>query len=140
MIRRNIIAAAVLLPLMACGGTSTGPSPNEVSAGSMAITSGEFIVTSFNLDARAPLHVQVDWSNTSNDLDAFLIRGTCSRDDVLTAKPACTMDAVFVGAGTGTTKPETFTTAAVEAGAYTLLVVNRGAGNDSCNFKVTKAN
>ena len=134
-----LIAASLLVPLLACGSPNK-PSANELTSGTMAIAAGDFLVASLSLDTRAPLQTQVDWSVIANDLDAFLIRGTCSRDDIISAKPACTMDAVFVGSGTGTTKPETFTTAAVDPGAYTLLVVNRGSQDDTCSFRVTAAN
>ena len=136
-----LLVLSFLAPLAACGGSGgpTGPSSGTVSSGSMTITPGDFAVVAFTLDSRAPLRTQVDWSVPANDVDAFLIRGTCSRDDVLTAKPACTMDAVVVGAGTGITKPESFTTTALDPGPYTLLVVNRGSQNDTCNYQVTKS-
>lgn len=140
---RRVILAGVLTTLLACSGTSTsppsGPAPQtDVSTGTMAIAAGDFVVASFTLDTRSSLQLRIDWSVASNDLDGFLIRGSCSRDDVLNAKPACTMDAPLVGAGTGTSRPEVFTTAALDAGPYTLLIVNRG-GNDTCTFRVTKS-
>jgi hypothetical protein len=141
VVQRYLIAAVLLMPLLACGGNSSGPNsptPNEVSAGSMAIAAGDFLATSFTLDTRTPLQTQIDWTVPSNDLDAFLIRGTCSRDDFLNARPACTMEAAVVGAATGTTKPESFTTAAVDAGSYTLLIVNGGSSGDTCTFRVIK--
>lgn len=140
---RRVLVAGVLTASMACGGASTSPPPGpapstDVSTGTVAIAAGDFAVAAFTLDTRSPLQMRLDWSVMANDLDGFLIRGSCTRDDMLSAKPACTMDAALVGAGTGTARPEVFTTAALDAGPYTLLIVNRGGGNDTCTFRVTK--
>ena len=135
---RSLFVLTTVATLSACGGP-TGPSNNAVSSGSLTIAAGDFSVVAFTLDSRTALRTQIDWTVPLNDVDAFLLRGTCSRDDVLNAKPACTMDAVVVGAATGVTKPELFTTAALDPGPYTLLVVNRGSQNDTCNYQVTKS-
>jgi hypothetical protein len=136
-----VTALIFVSSLSACGGTKgpTTPSDDEVSAGSAAIAAGDFAVVAFTLTSRVPLRTQIDWSVAANDLDAFLIRGTCSRTDVLNALPGCTMDAVVLGSATGVTKPEVFTTTALDPGPYTLLVVNRGSQNDTCNYRVTKS-
>ena len=137
----SLLMLTLVALVSACGGSSgpTSPGNNAVSSGSLTIAPGDFSVVAFTLDARAPLRAQIDWTVPANDVDAFLLRGTCSRDDVLNAKPSCVMDAVVVGSGTGVAKPELFTTAALDPGPYTLLVVNRGSQNDTCNYQVTKS-
>lgn len=140
---RRVMVATVLTATVGCGGASTSPSPTpapstDLFTGTMSIAADDFVVAPFTLDTRSSLQLRLDWSVIAHDLDGFLIRGACSRDDVLSAKPACTMDAALVAAGTGTTKPEIFSTTALDPGPYTLLIVNRGAGSDTCTFRVTK--
>jgi hypothetical protein len=73
----------------------------------------------------------VDWTFTSNDIDVFLMRGTCTFTQFVTNQ--CTV----VASATGTTgKQERVRAANQPAGAYTFIVANFGPEDESIAYQV----
>jgi hypothetical protein len=136
------LACAVLL-LPACGGdgptrpttTTTLPPPPPApivvtqGAGPIAVDDVGFI--EFTTGAVGRLDITVDWTFVTNDVDVFLVRGTCTDDQILNG--TCSFLTFSVSA---TAKPERLSVPNAPAGRYTLYAANFGPGDESASFQV----
>jgi len=82
--------------------------------------------TSFTVDAVGKLEVTVVWTYATNDIDLFLVKGTCTEEQL--DNDACTFLATAVSE---TRKPERLSLASATTGLYTLYAVNWGPEDES---------
>jgi hypothetical protein len=143
----RLMCAAVLAALIpACGGGGSGPDPVPSTAPPPApapVTTvlGEGAFSGLAPDGAAggtfttpragDLEVIVDWTFASNDLDLLLFRGECSEEQFLADQ--CDLADV---ADSLTAKPERVGLAGAPAGAYTLVVINFGATEETFSYQI----
>jgi hypothetical protein len=73
-----------------------------------------------------------DWSSVSNNVDLYLVDGTCSAFPSDPGPPACPR--IYAAAEEVATKPEVLA-ACVSGGSYLIILVNRGPGGDTGTFR-----
>lgn len=152
-VRRLLTLAAglsLLLTLGACGGGSNcsknptavecspPPTPTPTPRVTSVVDTGQGMLPA-RVALMRPLAITevgafdatVDWTFTANDLDVFLMRGTCTFTQFVTNQCA------VVASATGTTgKQERIRAANQPAGAYTFVVANFGPGDESIAYQV----
>jgi hypothetical protein len=136
------VAAAVLTT--ACGGDSspaaptppvTTPPPPPVSRvvaqGSFGGLDPMFLApVSFATAAPGTLEINVDWTFAEDDVDAFLVKGSCTIDQFNGG--TCP----FAAVADGTQKPERLRLANAEAAQYTLYIGNLGPKSEAVSFQI----
>ena len=140
----RIGGAALLIALAACGGSSNNPlspvdppppppppPPTIVRQGGGPLGADEGVQLSFTTAATGTLDVTVDWTLAANDVDVVLTRGTCSFEQLF----ALQCNVVMV-ADSATTKPERLRLPGATAGAYTLMIINIGPGDESASYQI----
>ncbi len=135
----------LVLALGACGGggSPSGPStppptPQPTPTPPVVVSQGggplevDFVArVPFTTSQSGTLDITLDWTFATNDLDVFLLRGTCSFDDFF--DEVCPTLAFSVST---TAKPEKIRFAGAAAGAYTLFVGNIGPADESASYQV----
>jgi len=144
--RRLALAQAVTLALMlgACGSDPVKPDdpptppppPPEVRTllmeGSYSgLKDRVLLAVPFNTDAAGSIEAKVDWTFASNDVDIYLVRGSCTLEQFQTA--ACPF---VVNSDRSTAKPEKITATSQTAGSYTLYIGNWGPAEESVSFQI----
>jgi hypothetical protein len=133
------LALAALLP--ACGGDSvTAPPTPPPPPAPVTTVIGEGSLSGLEPDAAAlatfattqagDLEVVLDWTFAENDLDALLIRGECTPEQLIALE--CNVGAIADSAA----KPERLGISNAPAGTYTFYVINLGATTESFSFQV----
>jgi len=109
------------------------PKPAYVVASGvgLALPAGFIGSRAFSTMEAGTLTVTVDWTLSSNDVDALLARGSCTPDQFNTDQ--CQIVTFSVST---TAKPEKLTAPGLSAGAYTLLIGNAGPDDESLAFQV----
>ena len=90
-----------------------------------------FIVGSFTTTAVGRLDVTVDWTVSSDNVDVYVTRGTCSVDQLNAG--TCIL---AVSSESTTSKPERLAVTGLAVGSYTLLIGNRGPAVESASYQV----
>jgi hypothetical protein len=135
-----VVCAVLLFP--ACGKDSPTnvppptlppappPAPRVVAEGAGSIPVDEVGFVQFTTDATGRLEVTVDWTFAANDIDIFLVRGSCTEDQIIAG--SCP----FLAFSTSVTaKPERLSVPGATAGQYTLYAANFGPGDESASFQ-----
>jgi hypothetical protein len=137
--RSLALALAALLP--GCGGDSvTAPPtpPPPPAPVTTVIGEGSYdglepegaTVATFATTRAGDLEIILDWTSADNDLDALLIRGDCTPEQLIALE--CSVGAIADGAS----KPERFGIANAPVGTYTFFVINLGSTSESYSFQV----
>jgi hypothetical protein len=136
---RSILILSVvfaILNLIGCGGSSTSPSSQpQIIQGSISTDTGLGIkVVPFSTTKAGTLSSSVNWSNTTNDFDTYLINGTCSVGQLLLGASGCEYtDAIAEDISHN--KPAVFTSA-VSVGAYSLVMAYLGLADDTATYRI----
>ena len=136
---RSILIFSVvfaILNLIGCGGSSTSPSSQpQIIQGSVSTDTGLGIkVVHFSTTKAGTLSSSLNWNNTSNIFDTYLIKGTCSVGQLLLEGPGCEhTDAIAEDISDN--KPAVFTSA-VSVGAYSFVMAYLGIANDTATYRI----
>jgi len=141
MLKRRHLAVALATLLPACGGNgvTTPPTPPPPPAPvTTVIGEGSYdglepqgaAVATFTTAQAGHLEIVLDWTLADNDLDALLLRGECTLEELVALQ--CNVGAV----ADGPDKPERFGIADAPAGTYSFYVVNLGSSTDSFSFQI----
>ena len=138
------MALAVILP--ACGGGSSGgggttpPVTTPPAPVRTLIQQGNFTIGRFpevatvgvTIAGAGTVEIVVDWTFSSNDLDAVFYNGNCTPAQA--TNRSCSIIAITTST---TAKPERLTITNVAAGTYTAGVASfLSSGNESGNYQV----
>jgi hypothetical protein len=134
--RHLALALAALLP--ACGRDSVTAPPPPPAPVTTVIGEGSYdglepegaAVATFANPRAGDLEIVLDWTSAENDLDALLIRGDCTPDQLVALE--CDVGAV----ADGSDKPERFGIGNAPAGTYTFFVINLGSTTESFSFQI----
>ena len=152
-IRRKLAfaqAVALALVLGACGGDDgpnctqnptaaecpPTPPPPEVRTlileGSFSGL-GEMVLASvpFNTNATGRIEVTVDWTFASDDVDIYLVHGSCTIEQF--NADTCSF---VTFSESFTAKPESISAGNQAAGFYNLYIGNRGPAEESVSFQI----
>ena len=140
--RRRCLALALTALLPGCGGDSvTAPPTPPPPPAPVTTVIGEGSLSGLEPDAAAmatfattqagDLEIVLDWTLAENDLDALLIRGECTPEQLTALQ--CDVGAI---ADSTTDKPERLGISNAAAGTYTFYVINLGATTESFSFQV----
>jgi hypothetical protein len=144
----GVVAAAMAVAFLnGCGGDGgsgvtgdsrpvvtqpTPPPPEVVSSLSGAALEAEYMGRMVFTTARAgALEITVDWTYATNDVDAMIVTGDCSYDQL--EADQCSILGVAVSE---TAKPEKMQIASAPAGTYTIFIGNLGPGDESISYQV----
>jgi len=138
----TVMVAVSVLP--GCGSSTTPtptPSPTPtpappivqtvVASGSGSLPVLNLVLIPFTTTATGRIEVTVDWTFGTNDVDVYLVRGSCSFDQFVTQQ--CNL--VTFSEST-TAKPERISAPGAAAGSYVLLIGNLGPSDESVAFQV----
>jgi hypothetical protein len=139
--RRRCLALALAALLSACGSDSvtappTPPPPpapvtSVIGEGSYdGLEPDDAAMATFATTRAGDLEILLDWTSADNDLDALLIRGDCTPEQLIALE--CSVGAI----ADGSAKPERFGIANAPAGTYTFFVINLGATTESFSFQI----
>jgi len=152
-IRRNLtLAGALALALLlgGCGGDSkpcsenpTGPgcqvSPSPSPPVKTLITQGSFSglgernlsYVPFNTDATGTIEATVDWTFTTDNVDIYIVRGTCTVDQFNSGTcPFVTFSE------SASAKPERVSASNQAPGSFNLYIGNRGPAEEAVSYQV----
>ncbi len=90
----------------------------------------------FAADQPGVVTATVDWSDTGNDIQAALLRGRCTREQIEYEFPECDASALVAISDEENPVKPVILTASVAAGRYTLLIVNFGPRADTVSYRV----
>jgi hypothetical protein len=144
--RRAVLAAPSVLAalLQACGGggspTTTTPTTTQppctqsvvLQSGFQGLGSYILVDLPFTTTATGRLDVTVDWTWASSPRAVYLVRGSCSIDQV----NARTCDFVLRSEPSTTPKPHRLSASNVAAGSFDLMVGNAGTQDESVTAQV----
>ena len=151
-IRRVVTCAAALalgLSLAACdkescsenpmaAGCPTPPPPpppppvtRVLDAGQGQLPARVALLRPLTTNEAGSFEMIVDWTFAANDIDVFLMRGTCTFAQLIADQCVVAASGTSVG-----TKQERFRLANQAAGTYTLVVANFGPGDESVAYQV----
>jgi hypothetical protein len=141
MMRRLSLAIALAALLPGCGSdtVTTPPAPpTPPPPVTTVIGEGSYnglepegaAVASFPTNQAGDLEIVLDWTLAENDLDALLMRGECTLEQLIALQ--CDVVAIADGAD----KPERFGIPNAPAGTYTFYVINLGATTESFSFQI----
>ena len=140
---RSAVLAAIAVGLAGCGSdgspaqatppTTTAPGPTEtvVAAGTSALRARTAGLVAFETTASGTLDATVDWTDTFNEVDVYMMRGPCTG-----AQWNANQCAFMAWSESREFKPERLRMVGVLPGSYVLAVVNRGPGEESIAFQV----
>jgi hypothetical protein len=143
--RRNgshlVLALALAAPFLACGGggVTTPPTPPPPPAPvTTVIGEGSYqglepdgaAMASFPTSRTGDLEIVLDWTSADNDLDALLIRGDCTPEQLVALQ--CNVGAI----ADTSDKPERMRLPAAPAGTYTFYVINLGSTTEAFSFQI----
>lgn len=143
-------AVAFALLLGGCGGGDDPPCLNPTAPGCQPsplpspevrtlILEGSFSGLEELMLARVPfdtpstgrIEATVDWTFATDDVDIYLVRGTCTLDQFNTGTcPFVTFSE------SASTKPETISAGNQAASSYSLYIGNRGPAQESVSFQI----
>ena len=137
--RSLALAMAALLP--GCGSNSptspptppTPPPPVTTVIGEGSYSGLEpqgAAVANFATAQAGDLEIVLDWTLAENDLDALLISGECTPEQLIALQ--CNVGAI----ADTSDKPERLAIANAPVGTYTFYVVNLGASAESFSFQI----
>ncbi len=72
--------------------------------------------------------------DTNNDIDSSVLRGSCTREQLIEEAQGCNEQAIIVTEDS-LIKPSVFSVS-VEAGEYTLVILNFGLGSDTASYRL----
>jgi len=141
--RAAVPALLFALPLLpACGGSSNAPTPaappttttpapvqTVVASGATFVPPRVAILIPFETTATGAIDVTVDWTFASNEIDLYLLSGSCTPQQW----PRCTF-ATF--SESRDFKPERLRFLGAFAGPYVLAIGNIGPGEESVSYQV----
>lgn len=153
-IRRKLaLAGALALALMfgGCGGTKpcsenpTGPGcqvsppPTQAPPVTKLIKEGSFSglgarflgVVPFSTDSTGTIDATVDWTFTTDNVDIYIVRGTCTVDQF--NNRSCPFVAL---SESQSGKPEKLTASNQAPGSFTLYIGNRGPAEEAVSYQV----
>jgi hypothetical protein len=142
--RAGLALACAILVMPACGGGSDTPNtptpvttppppppaPTVVRQGAGPIPAETVGFVDFTTTLPGRLDVTVDWTFATNDVDIFIVRGSCTDDQL--RNDTCPFLAM---ATSETAKPERLSVPNAAAGLYTLYVANFGSSDESVAFQ-----
>ena len=139
---RSILILSVVFAifnLIGCGGSSTSPSSqSQIIQGSVSTDTGTFLlglkVVHFSTAKAGTLSSSVNWNNTNNDFDTYLLKGTCTIAKLLSEESGCAYEDRLAG-DESDNKPSVFT-AAVSVGAYTLIMAYEALAADTATYRM----
>ena len=135
-----VVVLAALLPACGSDSVTTPPTPPPPPPSvTTVIGEGSYdglepqgaAVANFTTTQAGDLEIVLDWTLAENDLDALLIRGECSPEQLIALQ--CDVGAI---ADSTTAKPERLGISNAPAGTYTFYVINLGASTESFSFQV----
>ena len=133
------LALAALLPGCGSDAVSTPPTPPPPPAPvTTVIGEGSYsglepqagAMATFATARTGDLEIVLDWTLVDNDLDALLLRGECTPEQLIALQ--CSVGAI----ADTSDKPERFGIANAPAGTYTFYVINLGATTESFSFQI----
>ena len=131
-----LVMSLAVAGLTGCNGdTMTNPSdlPPQTLTGSGSLPVFSFAVVPVPIDRQGTISAIVDWNILTNDLDALLLRGTCTGLQFESVAGCRSDDAI--GFDRTFSKPAFFEVD-VMPGDHTLVVVNRGPFDDVYVYRV----
>ena len=85
----------------------------------------------FDTSSTGTIEATVDWTFATDDVDIYLVRGTCTLDQFNTSTcPFVTFSQ------SASTKPERISAGNQAAGSYNLYIGNRGPAQESVSFQI----
>lgn len=146
----SLLSAGVLsLGLIACGGGEGSSSPTAATPVTpptppppvtTVIAQGSFTglgprvlgrLPPFTTTATSTLEAVVDWTHATNDVDIYLVRGTCAFEQFVAGRCDVVAFSESVSA-----KPERIRVAAAPAGTFELLIGNLGPTEEACSYQI----
>jgi hypothetical protein len=134
------LALAALLPACSSDSVTAPPTPPPPPAPvTTVLGEGSYnglepqgaTVATFETRTAGDLEIVLDWTLAENDLDALLIRGECTLEQLIALQ--CDVGAI---ADSSTDKPERFGISNAPAGRYTFYVINLGSSTESYSFQI----
>ena len=143
--RPSIVAVIAVAALMAACGETVNPPPTPPSPTPTPLPPPRVIVEGADsleagfIGQLAPfvttlpgrIDATVDWTFATNDVDALLVRGTCSFEQLEAGECA-----VLGAAMSSTAKPEKVSVPNVAPGTYTFFIANMGPEDESVSFQI----
>ena len=74
-----------------------------------------------------------DWYSSGNNVELYLVDDSCRANPLLPGPPSCVP--IYARAEGAVIKPEVMA-ACVDAGAYVVLVINRGPAGDNVGVRI----
>ena len=95
---------------------------------------GRFILAEvpFSTPERGDIAVTVDWTFETDDVDIFLVKGSCTVDEFNNG--TCLFETLSTSS---TAKPEMLSLSGAEAADYSLYIGNRGPDEEAVSYVVT---
>ena len=138
---RSILILSVVFAifnLIGCGGSSTSPSSQpQIIQGSVSTDTfllGTIKLVHFSTTKAGTLSSSVNWNNTNNNFDTYLLKGTCTIAKLLSEESGCAYEDRLAG-DESDNKPAVFT-AAVSVGAYTLIMAYEALAADTATYRM----
>ena len=123
-----MVALAVAHP--GCGKSNAGP---EVFSDSRTVAVLDNFGVVFTAQRNGTVDVDVNWTNSANDIDIYVASGTCATLDILLGG-GCNVIAFSESA---TAKPETATFSATNGTTYSIFARHIGPGTDTITIRLT---
>ncbi len=139
----GVAVALSVAILPGCGGTTKptqvtasptpppSPPPSVIVTGSGGLGIRLLAMIPFTSTTAGRLDATVDWTFAANDVDVYLVRGACTFEQFIADQ--CTVVAFSESLSA---KPEKISAPGAAAGAYMLLIGNRGPGEESVAYQV----
>jgi len=125
VITAAVMVACVALGLAGCGGSPSSPSDQpQLIEGTISLPGYDGNLVNFTATRAGTLSASVDWVSAEIDVDIFLLKATCTLEQLLFDLAGCAWSD-SVAKDESYAKPAVFSTT-VTPGGYTLVLANLG--------------
>ena len=131
----SMLAVTCALAGLGCGGTLMEPSGmGLIAQGNVALQAGSFAAVPVQVNRSGTLTSIVNWNDFFNDIDTWLLRGTCMPAQVAADEVGCRrQDTLAVD---DSQRRPSVLTASVTPGAHTLVLFHFGSITDIVTYSI----